>query len=327
MVDLTTEYLGLKLRNPLVVPSCNLTSNPKNVRRCADAGAGAVVLKSLFEEQIRVETADMEQDLWVYGHPEALDYIRNMGMSLGPREYLDLIRKSKSTVDIPVIASLNCISAEWWADYAIQVAEAGADALELNIAVMPSDPELSDSEISSLYFRILEEVKNHIEIPVSVKIAPYFTSIAKMASELAKRGADGLVLFNRLYQFDINIEKFEIIPGHRFSSPEEINLSLRWVALLSRRVSCDLAASTGVHDGAGFIKQLLAGASAIYVCSSLYLNGLEQIDRILGYTEDWMKRHNFESVKKFRGNMNQVKSGEPGSYERLQYIKALVGVS
>jgi dihydroorotate dehydrogenase (fumarate) len=326
MVDLSTKYMGLNLHNPVVVSSCSLTNSVEGVCRCADAGAGAVVLKSLFEEQIRVETQDLEKYLWFSGHPEALDYVRNMSMELGPREYIDLVRESKSAVSIPVIASLNCVSPEWWADYAIQLEAVGADALELNIAIMPSDPERSSDEIERLYFRVLEEVKKRIDIPIAVKIDPYFTGMARVADEFSKRGASALVLFNRLYQLDINIDKLELAPGYRFSSPEEMNTSLRWIALLAGRVRCDLAASTGVHDGAGVIKQLLAGAAVVQICSTLYLNGLEQLDRILGYLENWIKEHNFDSVDQMRGKMSQMQSDQPELYDRLQYIKALVGI-
>jgi dihydroorotate dehydrogenase (fumarate) len=326
MVDLSTKYMGLNLHNPVVVSSCSLTNSVEGVCRCADAGAGAVVLKSLFEEQIRVETEDLEKYLWFSGHPEALDYVRNMSMELGPREYIDLVRESKSAVSIPVIASLNCVSAEWWADYAIQLEAVGADALELNIAIMPSDPKRSSDEIERLYFRVLEEVKKRIDIPIAVKIDPYFTCTARVADEFGKRGASALVLFNRLYQFDINIDKLELASGYRFSSPEEMNTSLRWIALLAGRVKCDLAASTGVHDGVGVIKQLLAGASVAQICSTLYLNGLEQIDRILGYLENWMEEHNFDSVDQMRGKMSQMQSDRPELYDRLQYVKALVGI-
>ena len=326
MVDLSTKYMGLNLHNPVVVSSCSLTNSVEGVCRCADAGAGAVVLKSLFEEQIRVETQDLEKYLWFSGHPQALDYVRNMSMELGPREYINLVRESKSAVSIPVMASLNCVSAEWWADYAIQLEAVGADALELNIAIMPSDPERSSDEIERLYFRVLEEVKKRIDIPIAVKIDPYFTGMARVADEFSKRGASALVLFNRLYQLDINIDKLELAPGYRFSSPEEMSTSLRWIALLAGRVRCDLAASTGVHDGTGVIKHLLAGASVAQICSTLYLNGLEQINRILGYLENWMKEHNFDSVDQMRGKMSQMQSDRPELYDRLQYVKALVGI-
>ncbi len=325
MADLSVKYMGLQLRNPIIVSSSTLTGTLNGVRRCADAGAGAVVLKSLFEEQIRSETSELERYLWMTDHPEAIDYVRGMGMLLGPREYLELISAAKEAVDIPVIASLNCISPEWWVDYAIQIANAGADALELNIAIMPSELERRDEEIESLYFRILKEVKNAIEIPISIKLGPYFTSIARMANELSKMGASALVLFNRFYRVDINTEKMEIVPGYRFSSPEEINLSLRWIALLSGRIKSDLAASTGVHDGNGVIKELLAGASATYICSTVFLNGMKQIDLMLAYIENWMKEHEFDSIDQIKGYLSQMQSDSPESYERLQYIKFLAG--
>jgi len=326
MADLSTEYMGLKLKNPIVVASCSLTSTSEGVRHCAEAGAGAVVLKSLFEEQIRVEADDLEKYLWLSGHPEALDYIRNMSMELGPREYLSLIKETKSAVSIPVIASLNCVSPEWWTDYAIQIEASGADAMELNISAMPSNPDRSDEEIENVYFRILEEVKKSIHIPVAVKMGPYFTSMARMADEISERGAAALVLFNRFYQFDIDIEKLEVVAGHRFSSPEEMNLSLRWIALLAGRVDCDLAATTGVHDGAGVVKNLLAGASVAQLCSTLYLNKLDQIGRILEDVDAWMGKHCFDSVDEIRGKLSQMQSEYPESYERLQYVKALVGI-
>jgi len=295
MANLSTEYMGLKLNNPIVVASCSLTSTSEGVRRCAAAGAGAVVLKSLFEEQIRIEAGDLEKYLWLSGHPEALDYIRNMGMELGPREYLSLIKAAKN-------------------------------ALELNISAMPSNLDRSDEEIADVYFRILGEVKKCVEIPIAVKIGPYFTSMSRMADELSERGAAALVLFNRFYQLDIDTEKLELAPGYRFSSPEEMNISLRWISLLAGRVNCDLAASTGIHDGASVIKQLLAGASVAQLCSTLYINKLEQIGRILEHVENWMGNHGFDSVDQVRGKLSQMQSETPESYERLQYIKSLVGI-
>lgn len=324
-MDLSTKYMGLHLHNPLIVASCSLVNSSEGVRRCADAGAGAIVLKSLFEEQIQAETEDLEQQSWLSGHPEAFEYVRKMGMAHGPREYLKLIEEAKRAVSIPVIASLNCISPKWWTRYAKQIA-AGADALELNISVMPSDPHRSSNNIENLYFKILEEVKWRIELPIAVKIGPYFTSMARMAWELCRRGASALVLFNRFYQLDIDIDKLELAPGYGFSSPERMNLPLRWIALLAGRVSCDLAASTGVHYGAGVIKQLLAGASAVQVCSTLYLNGIEQIGRILEEMETWMKGHGFDSIDQIRGKLSQMQSERPELYERLQYIKAFVGM-
>lgn len=326
MANLTTTYMGLFLRNPLIVASCSLVNNLEGVRRCVDAGAGAVVLKSLFEEQMQAETRDLEQNIWLPGHPEAFEYVSKMGMALGPREYLKLVREAKEAVSVPIIASLNCISPKWWVDYAKQIEAAGADALELNISVMPSDPKHNSEEIEQITFRILEEVKTRIGIPIAVKIGSHFASMARVADELCRRGASALVLFNRFYQLDIDIEKLELAPGYKFSSPHEMYLPLRWIALLAGRVDCDLAASTGVHDGAGAIKQLLAGATAIQVCSTLYLNGIEQIGHILEDIENWLKTHRFESLDQIRGKLSQMESTNPELYERLQYIKILVGI-
>lgn len=327
MVNLSTKYMGLNLRNPLMVASCGLVSTSEGVRRCADAGVGAIVLKSLFEEQIETQIKeDLEEHLWPSGHPEALEYVKKMGMEFGPREYLKLVEEAKSKVSIPVIASLNCISPKRWVDYARQIAQAGADGLELNIAVMPSDPSRRPEKIEGLYYKALEEVKARIEIPIAVKIHPYFSSFARVAEELCRRGASALVLFNRFYKLDIDIEKLRLTAGRRFSSPEEIYPSLRWVTLLAGRVNCNLAASTGVHDAAGVIKQLLAGATTVQLCSTLYLNKIEIIDLILGEIRNWMIRHHFDSVDQVRGKLSQMQSTRPELYDRLQYIKALVGI-
>ncbi|MFH1438409.1 MAG: dihydroorotate dehydrogenase-like protein [Pseudomonadota bacterium] len=326
MTDLRTTYMGLELDNPLVVASCSLSKTLEGIRKCADAGAGAVVLKSIFEEQISGEMKKMEPDPWIQWHSEAFQYTSNLGMELGPREYLKLIGQAKAKTSFPIIASLNCISQKWWGDFAQQVEAAGADALELNISFMPSDPGRSPADIEKQYCSILEETKKLIRIPVAVKIGPYFTSVAAMAGALDLRGAAALVLFNRFFRFDIDIENLKISAGHRFSSAEEINRSLRWMSLLSGRVRCDLAASTGVHDHEGVIKQLLAGATVVQLCSTLYINGLTQIGAIRGRVEEWMKAKDFASVSDFRGKMSQLQSDKPELYERLQYIKSLVGI-
>lgn len=325
-MDLSTRYMGLHLRNPLIVSSCGLTNSLEGVRRCADAGAGAVVLKSLFEEQIGAEIKDLQRHIWPSWHPEAFDYVERMSLELGPNEYLKLIEDAKKAVSIPVIASLNCISSRQWVDYAKRIESAGADALELNVAIMPSDPNCSGREIEEIYFRILEEVKARLDIPIAVKIGPYFSSMAWMAKELCSHGASALVLFNRFYQVDIDVDRMEVTAGVRFSSPDEISLPLRWVALLSDVVRCDLAASTGVHDGTGAIKLLLAGADAVQICSTLYINGLERIGLILRGMEEWMREHRFKSIGEFKGKLSRLWADQPEMYERLQYIKALTGI-
>lgn len=321
MADLSTSYMGLKLRNPLIVSSCDLTRNTDGVKKCSDAGAGAVVLKSLFEEQIKAETRITQQDMWLYGHTEAFEYVSKMAMPLGPREYLKLIHDARAASEVPVIASLNCISPRWWVDYAKQIAAAGADGLELNIAVMPSDAARTSQEIERVYLDIVEALAGAIEIPFAIKIGPHFTSIARMADQLAGSGASALVLFNRFYQVDVDIEKIELAPGLNLSSPDEISLPLRWIGLLAGRVKCDLAATTGAHDGRGLIKQLLVGASAVQVCSGLYINGIEQIGRILADLEAWMERQGFGCIEDFRGKLSQARNEHPELLERIQYIK------
>ncbi|MBD3182729.1 dihydroorotate dehydrogenase-like protein [Candidatus Poribacteria bacterium] len=325
MADLTTNYMGFHLKNPIIVSACSLTNSAKRIKRCADAGAGAVVISSLFEEQIRSDAFNEEVSIRISGHPEAMNYIENMSMLLGPSKYINLIKEAKSSVSIPVIASLNCVSHEWWMDYALQIEEAGADALELNIAIMPNDLKCSDESIARIYFTILKEVKDRIRIPIAVKLAPYFTCISRMANELSNRGADALVLFNRYFQFDINIDKLKLTSGYRFSSEREIYLSLRWVALLYGRIESDLVGATGIHNGEGAIKHLLAGASAIQICSTLYLNGMKQIEQILGFVDKWMDNAGFNSIDQIKGKMSQKESKTPKLYERLQHIKSLSG--
>jgi dihydroorotate dehydrogenase (fumarate) len=326
MADLSTTYLGLALRNPLVVASCSLTKTVDGVRRCADAGAGAIVLKSLFEEQILADLYGNEVDATPLWHPEALDYVQRMGLELGPRSYLHLIGEAKRAVEIPVIASLHCVSSGLWTNYVRQISEAGADAIELNISAMPSDPKRDGAAVEKLYTDTVESVTRLASIPVAVKIGPYFSSIAHTASDLWMRGAKALVLFNRFYQFDIDIEKMELSPGYRLSSPQEMGLPLRWISLLSGRIACDFSASTGIHDATGAAKLILAGATTVQLCSTLYKNGIDRIGTIRDELEALTEKHGFASTNEMRGKLSQAKSDVPELYERLQYIKALVGM-
>lgn len=326
MADLSTTYMGLKLRNPLIVASCSLTNTVEGVQRCCDAGAGAVVLKSFFEEQIEADTREIQKHVWLSGHTEAYDYVRQIGIKTGEQDYLAILEGAKKAVAVPVIASLNCTTAGWWTDYAKRLESAGADGIELNIAVLASDPRHTGDEIEEMYYRILESVVKAVAVPVAVKIGPHFTSLANVAAGLCARGASALVLFNRFYQFDINIDKLDLTPAYHFSTPEELNVPLRWISLLAGRVKCDLAATTGVHDANGVIKQLLAGAAAVQICSTLYKHGIGHIAQIVSNVEQWMKKHQFESVAQFQGRLSQQASGRPEAYERLQYVKALVGI-
>jgi len=350
MADLSTIYMGLPLKNPLVVASSSLTGTLEGVKRCAAAGAGAVVLKSLFEEQIAAETGALADYAEYAGHGEALEYLMGYGMELGPKDYLKLVAGAKKAVDVPIIPSLNCISNERWAGYAKKLENAGADAIELNVALMPNQSKETGEEIEQRYYRILHEVKAELSIPVAMKIGPYFSSLANFAGHLCAdtveappftvgwcgpgeqhgkilwRGADALVLFNRFYQFDIDIDQQRQVGGNPYSSSSEIHTSLRWIAMLSGRVDCDLAATTGVHDGKDLIKQLLAGAKVVQVCSTLFRNGLERIGQMQGELEEWMQRKGYARLEDFRGSLSQAQSEQPDGHERLQYIKLFVGV-
>lgn len=326
MTTTTVRYLGLELTSPVILASSGLSASVDGVRRAEEAGAGAVVLKSLFEEQITADASPDEEEVDYSIHPEAEQYIREMGMHLGPNEHLRLIAVAKENVSIPVIASVNCITPRWWGDYGKQIATTGADALELNIALMPrerSDPR----HVESAYCRIIEQVRAHVDLPLAVKIGPYFTNLPSFASRLRDAGADALVLFNRFYQLDINTDAMELAPGYRFSTPAELHTPLRWTSILSGELGCDLAASTGIHTGTDVVKMLLAGATAVQVCSAVYQHGYERISEMNTDLIGWMKAHGFARIADFRGRLNQASSDAPEAHERLQYIKALTGVS
>ncbi|NCP04540.1 MAG: dihydroorotate dehydrogenase-like protein [Deltaproteobacteria bacterium] len=350
MADLATTYMGLTLKNPLIVASSSLTGNLEGVKQAAASGAGAVVLKSLFEEQIAAETANLSQHAADAGHTEAAEYLQGYGAALGPETYLQLIKDSVAAVDVPVIASLNCFSRDSWVDYARKIESAGAAALELNIGLLPTRSGQQGRAIEERYYQILHQVKSALKIPVALKIGPYFSSLAEVAATLGNdraqaptftvgwcgpgettpkivwRKADALVLFNRFYQLDIDIEKMEIVAGNPLSSPAEITGALRWMALLHKRVASDLAATTGIHEGRDVIKQLLAGATVTQVCSTLMKNGFAQIGRILTDVETWMEQKGFTRIDQFRGRLSQANSSHPQDFERLQYIKLFVGL-
>lgn len=350
MTDLTTRYMGIELKNPLVVSSCGLTKTVQGVEQAAEAGAGAIVLKSLFEEQITAEVAELANQSQHSGHTEAYDYLQGFGRSFGPMEYLQLVREAKKAVSVPVIASVNCVTAERWTEYATKLADAGADGLELNIGFLPNERSLGAVEVEERYTQILAAVRTAVELPVALKIGPYFSSLAHLAErlgsdrmagppftvgwcgpgdntkEVTRRGADALVLFNRFYRFDIDVDKMQLAGGNPYSTSEELHVSLRWISLLAGKLQCDLAATTGVHDGQDLVKQLLAGATVVQVCSTLYRNGLNQINLILNYLEEWMQEHGFASLDDFRGRLSHIRSENPSEYERVQYIKALVGI-
>jgi len=323
MADLSTKYLGLDLPNPVVVGSSGLTNTIEGVEECAKAGAGAVVLKSIFEEQILAEAAELADASGAgYWHAEAADYIQSYGRENAVDYYEDLIRAAKERTSVPIIASIHCVSAGRWTEFASRFERAGADAIELNVYVFPADPLRQTARANEdVYCDILEAVKRHVDIPVSVKIGSSFSSLPEMALKLQNAGANGLVLFNRFYPFDIDVEKMKLAPGPPLSTPSELSNSLRWVSILSGFVKCDIAASTGVHDGAAVVKQLLAGADAVQVCSVLYEKGADHVGRLVSELDDWMEKHGHPSVASFRGQMRRDMSSNPAAYERVQFMK------
>ncbi len=327
MVNLATTYMGLKLKNPIIIGSSGLTNSVENIKEAAANGAAAVVLKSLFEEQIHHSASHtLQQNETGNYYPEAEDYIRNYTRHNDVDNYLKLIRDSKKAVDIPIIASINCVSSHEWIEFAHKIEEAGADALELNIFILPSDPHRDGDDNEKIYFEILEKLTKTIKIPIAVKISYYFSSLSKMALKLSWTGISGIVMFNRFFSPDIDIEKFEIKATNVFSQPSELSVSLRWVAMLSTKVHCDIAASTGVHDGKSVIKQLLAGAKAVQVASVIYKKGFKEITLMLDELEEWMTRHNFSTVDQFIGKMSVKEADNPAAYERVQFMKHFSGI-
>ena len=327
MPDLSTTYMGLSLRNPVIVGSSNLTSRLDEIVAAGEAGAGAVVLKSLFEEQINADTSKSVGEDSYLAHAEAFDFFKGMGRDYYMDEYLKLVREAKQKISIPVIASVNAITDGAWIDYAKSFQDVGADALELNCFIMPANVKKEGAEIEQRYFDIVRKVKSLVSIPVSMKIGPYFSSLANMVERLGAEGLDALVLFNRFYRPDVDIDRLAITTGQVFSSSQEISLSLQWIALLAGEVDIDLAASTGVHDSAGVVKQLLVGANAVQLCSTLYRNGMQHVRKVITGLEEWMQKHNFEKIGDFCGRLSREKSERPEVLERSQFIKAQVGIS
>ncbi len=327
MKDLSTSYMGLQLKNPVIVGSSGLTRNLDNLKIIEEKGAGAVVLKSLFEEQIKLEIKKVFSYEDMHNtYTEADDYIRNYSRAQTLEEYLNLIRSAKSHLTIPVIASINCVTANEWPAFAKEIEAAGADGLELNVFVLPSDVDKPAEEYEKLYFDIVENVKQQTTLPVSLKVSYHFTSLAEILKRLSWTGIKGLVLFNRFYNPDIDIEKFVIKPGNLYSRAEEISTSLRWIAIMAGRVQTDLCASTGVHDGAGVVKQILAGANAVQVCSTLYKNGFDQIGQIVQGLNYWMEQNNFDKIDDFRGKLSFKNTDNPAVFQRVQFMKHFAGI-
>ena len=329
-MDLTTNYLGLKLRTPLVVSASPLSEEIDNIKRMEDAGASAVVLYSIFEEQLRQDRLELNRNLenGTNSFAEALTYFPEPDeFRLGPEEYLKHIAAAKQATKIPIIASLNGSSAGGWTSYARQIQQAGADALELNIYYIPTDLHLTGTEVELTYIEILKEVKAAVKIPVAVKLSPFFSNFANMAKRLDDAGADGLVLFNRFYQPDIELETLEVKPNLLLSTPMAMRLPLRWVAILYGKLRANLAATSGIHRAVDVIKMLLAGADVTMLCSTIIRHGIPQIAMIERDLVDWLEEHEYESVAQIKGSLSQKNCAEPAAFERAQYMKALTGYS
>ena len=326
-MDLTTTYLGLQLRSPLVVgAAAPLTEDIDNIKRMEDAGAAAVVLHSLFEEQLTQEQFELQHHL-EYGtdsFAEALSYFPEPEIfHVGPEDYLNHIRQAKEMVNIPIIASLNGSTLGGWTDYARQIEQAGADALELNIYYVPTDFDLTASQVESNYLEILRSVKSAVTIPVAIKLSPFFSNMANMAKQLTEAGADGLVLFNRFYQPDINIEALEVQPNLLLSTPQAMRLPMRWIAILYGRLNIDLAATSGIHKPQDVLKMLMAGANVTILVSVLLRHGIKHIQAIEEGIRQWMEEYEYESVKQMQGSMSQINCPDESAFERAQYMKAI----
>jgi dihydroorotate dehydrogenase (fumarate) len=328
MTDLSTVFAGIKLKNPIIIGSSGLSDSTENIVELEKSGAAAIVLKSLFEEEILRELNASMQRMSSEGflYPETVDYYEQIE---SPAEatvtYLDQIRKAKQAVSIPVIASINCITASQWTYFPLQIQQAGADAIELNIFVLPSDFNRRPEDNERVYFNIIEQVKKQVSIPIIVKLSYYFSNLAAFLQKVSFSGIKGLVLFNRFYNPDIDIESMEFTSGGVLSSPSDFYMSLRWIGILSGRMGCTLAASTGIHDGSSLIKMMLAGANAVEIASTVYINGYNQVQIMLDELENWMSAKSFSSLESFRGTMSQSKTANPAAFERVQFMKYFRG--
>lgn len=330
MIDLSTTYLGLKLASPLVVSASPLSRDVDGICRLEDAGASAVVLYSLFEEQLRQEEADLNYHLaaGTESFPESLTYFPQASeFHTGPDGYLNHIRKSKSSVKIPIIASLNGSTLGGWTKFAAEVQRAGADAIECNIYHIPTDPNVTGVDVEKSYLEIVRAVKSTVTIPVAVKLSPFFSNFANMAHRFDEAGADGLVLFNRFYQPDIDLEELEIRPNVLLSSQQALRLPLTWIGILYGRVKASLAGTSGVHSAEDVVKLLMVGANVTMLCSSLMRHGINHLRHVDRELREWMEEHEYESVQQMQGSMSQLRCPDPGAFERAQYMRAVKGMS
>lgn len=326
-MNLTTRYLGMDLRSPLVVSASPLSEEIDNIKRMQDAGAAAVVLYSLFEEQLAQEQHALHHHLThgTESYAEALSYFPEPDFfHVGPAGYLEHIRKAKEAVDIPIIASLNGSSLDGWTDFAFQIEQAGADALELNVYRIPTDTTLTGTEVEADVVRIVKAVKAVVNIPVAVKLSPYYSNMANVARQLDDAGANGLVLFNRFYQPDIDLETLEVKPNVLLSTPQALRLPLRWIAILYGRIKADLAATSGIHQAEDALKVLMTGASVTMMASALMKHGIEHLSTVETNLLRWMEEHEYDSVQQMQGSMSQMKmGGNATAFERAQYMQAV----
>jgi dihydroorotate dehydrogenase (fumarate) len=329
MIDLGTTYLGLKLRSPLVVSASPLSRDVDGICRLEEAGASAIVLYSLFEEQLRQEEVDLEYHFsaGTESFAESLTYFPQAGeFQTGPEGYLNHIRKAKAAAGIPILASLNGSTLGGWTKFAAEIQRAGADAIECNIYNIPTDPLRTSQEVERNYFDILAAVKSAVSIPVAVKVSPFFSNMSNMAHRLDAAGADSLVLFNRFYQPDIDLEELEIRPNVLLSTPQALRLPLTWIGILHGRIKADLAATGGVHGAEDVIKLLMVGANATMMCSALMRHGINHLRHVERELREWMEEHEYASVRQMQGSMSQIRCPDPGAFERAQYTRAVKGI-
>jgi len=325
-MDLSTRYMGLKLKNPIVPSASPLGRDIPTIKLMEEVGAAAVVLESLFEEQIIHEKNELDHFLTrgTESFAEALSYFPDKDVyNFGPEEYLEHIRKAKAAVSIPIIASLNGVSTGGWIDYARKIQQAGADALELNTYYLATDPDKEGKVIEDNYIAVLKAVKGAVTIPVAMKLSPYFTSMSAMARRIDQAGADALVLFNRFYQPDIDLESLEVVPNLVLSSSESMRLPLRWVAILHGKVKANLAATTGIHTAEDVLKMIMVGADVTMVCAALFQKGIKHIAKVLADMKKWMEEHEYESISQMKGSMSHKSVAEPAAFERANYMKVL----
>jgi dihydroorotate dehydrogenase (fumarate) len=326
MSDLTTTYLGLTLKNPLVVSPSPLCEDLGAIRKMEDAGASAVVLHSLFEEQINVHSQDLDRFLTsgAESFAEARGYFPDLGnYKIGPDGYLEHIRKAKAAVKIPVVGSLNGVSTGGWVTFAKKIEQAGADALELNVYYIPTDPTMGGAQVEQMYADLVRDVKASVKIPVAVKLGPYFSALAATARRLDEAGANALVLFNRFYQPDFDLEKLEVTPNLNLSQPNDLRLRLTWVGILYGKIKADMAITGGVHSAEDVIKSMMAGARVAMMTSALLKNGVDHVKPVLAGVAKWMEEHEYTSIKQMQGSMSQKSVAQPAAFIRANYMKVL----